>query len=348
MNTKSLVILIVFLLVGAGAYFSSTAKNSINTSESIGAAIVPALQTAVNDVSELQVVGANNEILATLKRQQNGWSVKERHQYPADISKIRSALLSMAEAKIVEQKTSNPDLYDKLGVENIASPNAQGVKAILAYGNEKSELIVGKPGPQINKSRYVRLASSDTSWLVDRKIDLKHQPDYWLRKDIFSIEPSEVAAVTITLQDNSRLEISHSEGEEDDVFIVTNLTDPNSQVVEAEVHQLTNALSSFQLLDVAEKAAFSDVESTMKVNYQLKSGVDLHLTAYEIEKDHFAELEFGLVEGINADQTADAQIYIDELIKLTSGWVYKIPNVTYDSMYKREADVLAITEDQLN
>jgi hypothetical protein len=347
MNTKSLVILIIFLLVGAGAYFSSTAKNSINTSESIGSAIVPALQAALNDVSELQVLEANNKVLVTLQRQQNGWSVKERNQYPADISKVRSALLSLAEAKIVEQKTSNPDLYNKLGVEGLENNDAQGVKAIVTYSGQTNELIVGKPGPQINKTRYVRLANSDDSWLIDRKIDLKHVPDYWLRKDILSIEPSEVAAVKIVLQDNSILQISNS-GDKEDTFEVVNLTDPASQVVEAELHQVTNALSSFQLLDVAQSTTFANTESTMKVNYQLKSGVDVNVTAYELENDHFAALDFGLVNDISDEQKPAAEKYIDELKQLTSGWVYKIPNVTYDSMNKREADVLAITEDQLN
>ncbi len=347
MNTKSLIILIIFLLVGAGAYFSSTAKNSINTSESIGAEIIPGLQAALNDVTELQVLQANNQVLATLQRQQNGWSVKERNQYPADISKIRSALLSLAEAKMVEQKTSNPDLYNKLGVEQLDINDAQGVKAVITYGSQKSELIVGKPGPQINKSRYVRPANSDVSWLVDRKIDLKYEPDYWLRKDILSIEPSDVAAVTILLQDNAKLEIRNS-GDDKDTFEVVNLTDPNSRAIEAELHQVTNALSSFQLLDVAEKATFANIESTMKVNYQLKSGVNIDVTAYEVEEEYFAALDFGLISDISAEQKAEAEKYVTELKQLTSGWVYKIPNVTYDSMNKREADVLEITEDQLN
>ncbi|MDW3094454.1 MAG: DUF4340 domain-containing protein [Gammaproteobacteria bacterium] len=346
MNTKSLAILIIFLLVGAGVYFFSTAKNSINTSESINSEIIPALQPALNDIAELQVIGAGSQVLSTLLRSDSGWLVKERNQYPADISKIRSALLSLAEAKIVEQKTSNPELYNKLGVESIEQSDAQGIKAVVRYGAQTSELIVGKPGPQINKSRYVRIAGKETSWLIDRKIDLKHQPDYWLRKDILSIEPSEVAAVTILLGDNSKLDIKSTQEEEK--FEVTNLTDPNSQVIEAELHQVTNALSSFQLLDVAKSADFEDAKPTMNVKYQLKTGVDINIAAYELEKDHYAALNIRLSSHINEEQKSKAEEYIDKLTQLTSGWVYKIPNVTYESMNKREADVLAITEDQLN
>ncbi len=354
MNIKSLIILILFLLAGAGTYFFSEAKNSINSSESIGSAVLSDLHQSLNDISELQVIGAGNQVMSTLLRTEKGWLVKERNQYPADITKIRLALLSLAEANMVEQKTSNVELYEKLGVESVDSKDAQGVEATLRFNNQTIALVVGKPGPQINKSRYVRLSDSETSWLVDRKIDLKHEPEYWLQKDIVSIEPDEISSVTILLQDNSRLEIGNT-NEEENVFEVTNLTDPNTQVVDAELHQVTNALSSFQLLDVADSSEFSDLEPTMQVSYQLKNDVKVNITAYEVGTDHFASFSAELNAEINPEMSPEegdssdaAQKYVDELQKITSGWVYKIPNVSYDSMYKREADVLAITEDQLN
>ncbi len=348
MNIKSLVILIAFVLIGAGAYFYSSAKQSINAADNIGAAILPGLEAALNDIEELEVITAGNEVLATITRSTTGWVVKQRNGYPADISKVRAVLLNLAQAKIVEEKTSNQELYAKLGVEDISTKDAQSVKAVVKYTNQRAELIVGKPGPQINKSRYVRLANSDTSWLIDQKIDLKHQPDYWLKKDILSIEPSDVAAVKITLQeDGAILDIANSD-DENNTFTVTNLTDPNSQVIEAELHQVTNALSSFQLLDVASADQLVDTPSSMTVDYQLKSGATINLVAYDIEDAHYASIQASVNEDVSGENNAQAQEYVEQINKVTSGWVYKIPNVTYDSMFKREPDVLAITEDQLN
>jgi len=111
MNIKSLVILILILLVGAGAYFYSGTQQSFNASDNIGIAILPDLQAALNNIDELEVVGADNQVLSTVVRDDTGWTVKQRNAYPADISKVRAALLSLAEAKIVEEKTSNADLY---------------------------------------------------------------------------------------------------------------------------------------------------------------------------------------------------------------------------------------------
>lgn len=343
MNTKSLVVLVVLLVAGAMSYFYSNIERQINSADSIGSAILPGLFEALNDVDSFSVIGAGDKVIATMQRQQDQWVLAERNNYPADLSKIRNVVLALAEAKIIEEKTSNQSLYAKLGVEDVTANEAAGVKVIVTYGEKKQQLVVGKPGPQINKTRYVRRADEKTSWLVDRKIDLNYEVPHWLQKDILSVEPAEMSAITLKLHDGETLEIfNHKHGEED-VFAVLNLTDPNAQVIEAEVHQITNALSSFQLLDVENRASFEGGEPTYTIKFELKTGVNLELIAYEVEKDHFMAINPSV-----SSSEQSLQDYVTDLKKITHDWVFKIPNVTYDSMLKREADILAITEDQLN
>ena len=212
----------------------------------------------------------------------------------------------------------------------------------------KSEIIVGNPGPQINKTRYVRHANNTTSWLIDRKIDLNYDSAHWLRKDILSVEPDEMREVVIELADGLKLEIKNS-NQEENKFEVTNLSNPESQVVDAEIHQVTNALSSFQLLDIAaDNSIFVEDQKKLEASYRLKSGIVIDIDAYEVDQEHFVALNI-YSEKID-DQAIDESVKkkIEQLQAKTTGWIYKIPNVTYDSMNKSESDVLAITEDQLN
>lgn len=344
MNIKSLIILIVFLIVGAGAYFYSGNKDRINVSDRIGSPVIPHLQDSLNDVREIKIYGAKNQVLSTVSRSETGWSVPQRDGYPADVSKVRVMLLNLAEANIIEEKTSSPDLYSRLGVEDVTNDDAQGIKLVIHFDDSSAELIVGKPGPQINKSHYVRHVSDETSWLINRKLDLKHPPEYWLKKDILSIEPAQISAVKVSLKDGSELEIANS-GDDANNFRVVNLSDPDSQVVDAELHQLTNALSSFQLIDIGDAEKTRQLTPDMIVNYELKSGAVIKLTAYEIDGDYYATV---MAASLDDEPAETVQAYVQSLQQATSGWVYKIPSVTYEAMYKREADVLAITEDQLN
>ena len=347
MNAKSLLILVVLLVAGIAAYFISSNKNQINSAANVGLPILPGLYDALNDVNKVDLVGAGDKLLTTLERKEDVWVVAERNNYPADIAKIRSAVLAIAEAEILEEKTSNKELYAKLGVEDLSNKDAAGVQVNVHYAGQMQSLIVGNPGPQINKNRYVRRKDSDTSWLVNRKLDLQHDVTFWLRKDILSVEPNEVAAVIITMPDDgSKLEIKRVEDSEQDKFAVANLTDPTSQVIDAEIHQVTNALSSFQLLDVFGQDKVADQQATLHAEYVLKSGAKITFTGYEIDKDHYVTIATSVDQASSDDDAA--QKFVEQLGEKTQGWVFKIPNVSYDSMLKREQDVLAITEDQLN
>lgn len=335
--------MLILLTAGAVGYYYTNIDQRINSADSIGSPIMPGLLESLNDVTSLSVIGSGDQVLATLERQQDQWVLLERDNYPADLSKIRNAVLALAEAKITEEKTSNESLYSKLGVEDVSAANATGVKVILKNADQQRQLIVGKPGPQINKSRYVRRADEKTSWLVDRKIDLNYEAAHWLQKDILSVEPADISSVSLSLQDGSRLEIIKQPDNEEARFIVTNLSNPDAQVIEAEIHQITNALSSFQMLDVQDSVAFENDEPTYVIEFELESNVRLELTAYEIGKDHYM-----LVKPVAISSDQSAKDYVENLSKITRGRVFQIPNVTYDSMHKREADMLAITEDQLN
>ena len=349
MNTKSLLILIILVVFGIAAYLFSQGDSRINSAEKVGSPILPGLYAALNEVDGLQFTAAGNKVVATLQRQDDKWVVVERDNYPADIAKIRSIVLSLAEAKILERKTSNSELYSKLGVESVELASAEGTQVSIRYGDQNPTLIVGKPGPQINKNRYVRIANDVTSWLVDKKLDIQYEITHWLRKDLLSVEPADVSAVSIVLADDSRLEIQNDNSDENK-FLVTNLSDPNSQVIDAELHQVTNALSSFQLLDVKTQAEFGEVEPTMAIDYQLKSGANINMVAFEVGGEHFVSIDASVRElsTNEASNSEDVQSFVQDLHNKTKDWIFKIPNVSYDSMYKSEQDVLAITEDQLN
>ena len=349
MNAKTLLILIILLALGAAVYLLSKGDSIINSAEKVGSSIIPDLYAALNQVDELKFTAAGNKVIATLMRQEDKWVVAERNNYPADIAKIRKVVLSLAEAKILEQKTSNEELYSKLNVQNIIKEDAGGIQVSVRYDDKNSALIIGKPGPQINKNRYVRRADEATSWLVDRKLDVQYEVTHWLRKDILSVEPAEIAKVTIILADGSKLEIQN-DGTVDNNFFVSNLSDPDAQVIDAELHQVTNALSSFRLLDVTTQEEFGESEPTMQIAYHLKSGADIRLVAFEAGSDHFVRIEVGMQAEATESTPTDnnMQAFVRDLKNKTNNWIFKIPNVSYDSMYKREQDVLAITEDQLN
>lgn len=341
MNTKSLLVLVLLAVLGIASYTLVSQQNSVNRSAAIGQVLLADVIAQVNVIDRINITAANNQTRVTLVKQGTTWQVEQRDFYPADMSKIRSLVMSLLEAKILEEKTSNPELYARLGVEDMSHADAQGMLVTLYYAGQTTNLIIGNPGPQLNKNRYVRKPEEATTWLVDRKIDVKHELTHWLNKSLFSVEPDQIAQIAITVGDSRSMIITHDTQSNAAVdssgFIVTNLSKPEAQVVDAELQQITNALSSFQLLDVASQDKVAGLKASLYINYLLKQGTSVTLQAYDLDGERYASLD------VNGE--AD---FVDSVKQKAQGRVFKLPNVTYDAMYKTEQDVLVITEDMLN
>ena len=97
-----------------------------------GGLLLPDLGGDLDRITEVSVIGAGSQPVATLTRgEDGGWSVAEKDSYPADVEKVRQTLIGLAEARIVEPKTANPDFYDRLGVEGVEDDAAGGVAVML-------------------------------------------------------------------------------------------------------------------------------------------------------------------------------------------------------------------------
>ena len=86
-------------------------------------AAVAGLSEGVNDVKQVRIVGAGDKTIATLARGDGGWTVVEKG-YAADVTKVRELLLKLADAKLVEPKTTVKESDPKLGVEDVSAADA--------------------------------------------------------------------------------------------------------------------------------------------------------------------------------------------------------------------------------
>jgi hypothetical protein len=81
-----------------------------------GRLLLPDFAPLANDIREVRITGSESGGGVTLEREDDGWVVVERSEYPADMGKLRPLVVALSEAGIVEEKTSNPEYYDRLGL----------------------------------------------------------------------------------------------------------------------------------------------------------------------------------------------------------------------------------------
>ena len=210
--------------------------------------LLPELAAAVNDLDWVQIVSAGDQTVATLQRKDHGWVVDEASAYAADWERLRSALAALAQAEKREPKTSNPDYYERLGVEDIDAEDAQGVMVRFSDDSGVPAVIIGNVA-QGRSGQYARLQGSKESFLLDREIDISTTREEWLERVFIDIAESEVVDVSITHADGESVQLSKVSAEDAD-FSLQGIPEGKQIKSAWTVNSLAGGLSALELDDV--------------------------------------------------------------------------------------------------
>ncbi|HZD53175.1 MAG TPA: DUF4340 domain-containing protein, partial [Woeseiaceae bacterium] len=196
MSSRTLRILAVAVVVlFAAVLLLNRQRGPETTTEAL---LFPGLKDKLDGVAEVRIADADSDL--RIVREEGGWTVPEKGDYPADTVKLRKLLLAVAEARKVEQKTSDSELYDRLGVQD---PQKEGAKGVLVettgLGDADFSLILGDSAQR--DYRYVRVSGETTSWMVDRNPEVPDDVSGWLLADIADVASSRVQSVTIRHSD---------------------------------------------------------------------------------------------------------------------------------------------------
>ena len=152
----ALFIITAVTLVAAG--FMTAQDRDFRAAEGVGEKVFPRLLDRVNDTASLVIDHAQGRI--TLRRGADGWTMKEKLDYPARVVKIKRAILGLAQLKLAEPKTKAPEKFSKL---ELRDPGSAGAKSRLTtlFDNDGAllaEIIVGKQrhGPTGKVELYFR------------------------------------------------------------------------------------------------------------------------------------------------------------------------------------------------
>lgn len=208
MNRKAFGILI--LAASIFIVLAIVGQNRVGTGpiagDSAGTQFLTDLSDKLNEVSRVSITGAGGQQLVGLERVDDRWTVSEAGGYPAERTKVNALLIALAEARIVEEKTSNQTLHSRLGVEDVENAEAIGLEvSLIADNGDTFEVVLGDS--YTSGQVYARLADSDQSVLIDRNPDVARDPGDWVVADIISVASDRVQRVEIAQADGERLVI---------------------------------------------------------------------------------------------------------------------------------------------
>ena len=184
-------LLIAALVVLAAALYLGSRRNSGEPSAE-GMRFLPQLAGTLGTVSQIDLQKSTPTAGVTLHRAGDQWTVAQRADYPADASKVHKLLLSLADAKIVEEKTSNPANFSIIGVEDPAKPGAAGTQITLTTKDGTHSVIVGKPTGEGN---FARRGGEDRSFTVEPGISADVEPKAWIDSRLLDVPVAQIQSV---------------------------------------------------------------------------------------------------------------------------------------------------------
>ncbi len=330
---------LIFAIVVMGAILM---LNRQNFNDHQTTPVLPGLESQLNDVTKLTIKTAGNRTAVTLIRGPERWVVAERGNYPADIGKIRQNLIALAKATVVEEKTADPALYTKLGVEDITNKDATGIEIVIDSPNDSYLIIIGKTGVRGDQA-YARIPDSAGSLLISAKLNLDTQPANWLDRAVVDIPSSDIFRVTTTHPDGETFSIEKS-GPDATVFKLTDQPADAKPASSGMLNSIGSVLAGLKLDDVTTPGN-TDIHDTKPVitRFETFDGLIIVAKVYPNDDKSLVSFEFTSDPELAArfaakdqDKTAGdtATAKADELNKRLGKWFfilppYKLSQLTY-------------------
>lgn len=328
MNRGTLKMLGIVVAVLVAALFLIESNDSGDLPNA-GTPLFPSLRDVANDIDRIVVTRAAQEPLS-IERHDGGWTIPARGGYPADIGKIRNVLLAMTDATVVEAKTANSDLHDRLGVDSPDNETSKGVAVAATAGEQIFELIFGNVAQ--GSLRYARIAGDDQSWLIDQNPDIPADAGEWLAADIIDVGADQVRSVEIRHPDGELIAISKASAD-DTEFTVADIPEGRELSYSTVANGIGGALNDLDLDDVRPATVSSN---PVQSHFETFDGVRIQASVTSDDEGKWLALEVHLPAASEIDAYEEWQAISDSV----SGWQYRIADYKANLLTRRWDDIL--------
>jgi Domain of unknown function (DUF4340) len=375
MNRKQFIILLVFVvIIGAAGLVLRHRQNAAweSPSATLGEKLMP--KFPVNDVAAIAIRQGTNEL--DLVKKDDLWRVKQRDDYPANYSDIRSFLLKAKDLKIIQSETVGPSQLPRLSLVPGTGTNAAMVVDFKDdQGKTLQTLLLGKQhmhaatgaspygmgGEGWADGRYVKVGNnSDLVALISETLsNIQPKPADWLNKDFFKIQkvhsievdypthPTNSWKLTRTAETSEWNLANAKPGEKLDVTKAASVTSPLSSPYFNDVATQDAKAKDFGMdtPTVVKVATFDNFDYTLKIGKKRDDTYPLAMTvSANIPKERTPGKDEKKADKAKLDKEfKDNQKKLEDKLAQESkyqNWTYLVSSWSWDSLLKNRSQLL--------
>ncbi len=279
-----------------------------------------------------------------------GWVTPERDNYPIDEADIRRLIVGLSDMRYVERKTSNPERFYRLEVQDIDEELSDSVyvKVQNAQGEVLAETIVGRPSARFFEGRvsgtYIRENDTTNVWLVTGVTNVQTRLIPWLKRNIVAVPANQVASISIGTGDGAYT--LSREAASDEAFAITGA--PEARKLDGDkATSVSRALASVELEDVRPRTELALPDNASSASVTTFDGLTVNVRLAELDRKKWATFDAAFT-GDPSDQSESAvaaRAAVEEINARVGKWIYWLPSSTFTNLTRPLDDVLVSKED---
>jgi hypothetical protein len=320
---RALVILCVLgvLSLAGGWYFGARQEPSTQSSIPGGTLMFPGLAPKLADATRIEITHQGTTIALVRKgdKPESPWGLEQRGLYPVQPSKLRAMLTALTELRLVEPRTSDPTLYNRLGLADATLKDSSSVllRVLNASGKPIVEVLIGHrrvfTAGHVPDQVFVRRPGDARTWLAEGNLEVDADPQLWLDRHLMNIDHRRIASIVVR-RNGSELDFVRQNGK----LVMTLPANPPT-LESYKIDDLDRGLELLTFEDV-----LPDKDATLpKVGARIGSseftttdGLKVDVTLFRGEKDIWARFS-AIGSGKSVDEAA-------KLNARLSGWTYQL------------------------
>jgi hypothetical protein len=316
-KTNKILLLALALVVATGISVWLTKNSQVQDVVSL-----PLLGDFEDQLAVLQTISVRSRDAVEFSAEQvdNQWyatHLSDVDSFPVNTDDLSVFIGQLNQAKLLEAKTQNVNLYARLGVEDLIVENSQSRSLLLQTSNSNFELLIGNDSSN-GLGTFVRSPESKQSWQIDRVLNLPSDQFSWLKNPVLDM----------TADDINRAELQGDEGwvianqdndfrlaglqQTDNLIYPTVLASTLSSIIEIRYERAIPAVS-MQLPESVAATLFFESE---------KGPLTIHL--YSVDEQHWVT-------------------YAIEQQPWLSNWVFSISESSRSGLVKSRSDFIQQT-----
>jgi hypothetical protein len=336
MRTRSVAVLCVLgaAALAGGWYFGTAREPAERTSLAGGTLMFPGLTARLADAARIEITHQGSTIALARIGDKPGapWGLAQRGMYPVEATKLRGMLTALTELRLVEPRTTDPLLFDRLGLADTdrKDSTADLLRVYDAAGKPIAELLVGhrrvRTEGNVPDQVFVRRPGDMQTWLAEGSLQVDADPQLWLDRDIMNIEHARIAGVVVH-RGEAELDFAAKDGK-----LVLTAPANAPPLEDYKLDDLDRGLELLTFEDVTpdKDAAASKVGAPIGTSvFTTTDGLAVHVTVLKGEKDIWARFSAtadgaggaGGGDKAGGDKAGDAAAKLNAKL---AGWIFQL------------------------